>query len=220
MKHLLILSLLLFQIQVYSQDLSGKIQIGGTGSFFIDQTEQDYEINGFLVRDEFKVRTISIIPQIGYFVNSSVSIGGRIGYSNVKTDQLGSSNGSIIIDNEIQTSIFKIGPYLRFHKSLNEQLLLFMQGNLNVGFGTRKNGRNDPTIDENIFEIEAGLRPGILLLLSEKIGIESTFGFLGYKLTQTKLEDSSLSPTPTNKDQEYGLDLNLRTFNIGIQFYF
>ncbi|PTB91185.1 hypothetical protein C9994_16010 [Marivirga lumbricoides] len=220
MKRILLLSLLAFQINVYGQDLTGKIQLGGTGSFFIDQTEQEYAINSFLVQDEFKTRTISIIPQLGYFVSDKVLIGGRIGYSNVKVEQFGSGNGSIVIDNEIKTSLFKIGPYARFHKSLNEQLLLFMQGNIDVGFGTRKNGRTDETVDESIFEIEAGVRPGILLMVSDKVGIESTFGFLGYKLSQAKLKDTNLDPTPTNKDQDFGLDLNLNTFSVGIQFYF
>lgn len=219
MKHLFILCLLLLQIKAHSQSLSGEIQVGGAGSFFIDQINQNYMVNSALVQDVFKIRTISIIPQIGYFVNDNISIGGRIGYSNVKTERLWSSDGITVVDNESESGVFNIGPYVRFHKSLNEQLFLFVQGNLDVGFGTIKNGRTDPTIDENIFEVEAGLRPGILLLLSKKVGIESTFGFLGYKLTQTKLKDTNISPTPTNKDQNYGLDLNLRTFNIGVQFY-
>lgn len=219
MKQILTLALLILQIHVFSQDLSGRIQLGGTASFFIDQTEQDYAVNSFLVQDEFKTRTISITPQLGYFVNDKVLIGGRVSYSNVKTEQLFSGNGDILIDNEIKTNLFEIGPYARFHKSLNEQFLLFLQTNLDIGFGTRKNGRTGPTVDESMFEIEAGLRPGILLMVSDKLGIESTFGFLGYKLGQAKLKDTNLDPTPTNKDQDFGLDLNLNTFSLGIQFY-
>lgn len=219
MKQLLILFLLIIQTQAYCQDFSGKIQLGGTGSFFIDQTEQEYAINNFLVQDELKTQTISIIPQFGYFVSNMILVGGRIGYSNIKTKQVGSIDGSIRIDNEIKTSLFKLGPYVRFHKSLNEQLLLFLQGNIDLGFGTRENRRTDPTVDESIFEVETGLRPGLLLMVSENVGIESTFGFLGYKLSQTKLKDSDLDNTPTNKDQDFGLDLNLNTFSLGIQFY-
>ena len=177
-------------------------------------------MNSFLVRDQFKVRNIALTPQIGYFVNDNLLIGTRIGYSQEKNVLRGSS-GNIVINSEARKNIFRIGPYLRFHKSINDQLYLFTQGNIDLGFGKIKNENKstDIIIEENVFEFEAGLKPGLLFLLSDRFGIESSFGFLGYKLIQTKLKDSDLDPIPINKDQDFGLDLNFKTFSLGFQIY-
>lgn len=221
MKNLLpIILVLIIQTHLHGQSLSGKIQLGGTASFFVDQTEQDYSINSILVQDEYKTRTIAIAPQIGYFVNENISVGGRIGYTNEKIIQRASSSiDALIIDNKVITNLFNVGPFVRFHKPVSDQFYLFLQGNVELGFGTNKNGAEEPTVDENVFRFEAGLRPGLLILFSEKFGVEGSFGFLGYTLRQTKVKDINIDPAPTNKDQDFGLRLGLATFSIGLQFY-
>lgn len=220
MKSSLLLILSLISFNSLSQGLNGKIQMGGTASFFFDQTDHEYSVNSYLVQNEFKTRTISFIPQMGFFLSDAISVGGRIGYTNEKVKQRGSSPGNnIIVDNETNTSLFQIGPYIRFHKSVNDQMLLFLQGDTKFGFGKTEFGKNDPTVDEGVFEFEIGVRPGFLFMASEKLGIESSIGFLGYSLRRTKLKDSTLDPTPINKDQDFGLDLNFNTFQIGIQYY-
>ncbi|MGF1636397.1 MAG: hypothetical protein ACFCUU_04940, partial [Cyclobacteriaceae bacterium] len=177
MKNLLFLILITFQVQAFGQGLSGRFQLGGTGSYALDQIEQEYPLGAFMLIDKNRSRTISIFPQLGYFINDNVLIGGRIGYANEKNELLQSYfNYGGTIDNSSNTNVWKVGPFVRFHKSLNNQILLFLEGNVDLGFGSKEYKRLSH-LDEKIFQLEAGVRPGFLLLITSKLGIESTFGF-------------------------------------------
>jgi outer membrane immunogenic protein len=222
MKHTITIFFFAITSTVYGQFSQGTVQLGGTIRVFQDQTNNEY-----LVGSEFAAilnegidREISILPRIGFFISDNTSLGFGIGYTNSFTRQEFSFQTSDdIFENEIRTNLISIEAFSRFHINVSDNFYFFLEPSLTANFGKAKNGLNEE-IEENIFGFSIGANPGILYMINNKFGVEGTFGFLGYQQTTRKITEPEVSPEPKNVDKDYGLDLSVRTFELGFQFYF
>lgn len=217
-----IILLVLLSTSTFGQFSQGTKQLGGTVTIFQDQTNDEYVIGSQFasVPDELINREISIIPRLGFFVNSKTSLGFGVGYTNQFIRQKYSSQASqTVFENEIRTNLILIEVFSRYHISASENFYFFIEPTLSASLGKAKNGLNKE-VEESIFGFSAGATPGILYMISDKFGLEGSFGFLGYRRTSSKITEPEISPEPKNVDQDLGLDLSLRTFQLGFQFYF
>ena len=73
-------------------------------------------------------------------------------------------------------SLFQFGPYARAYYTITDVVGLFGEGNLNLGFGGSPN-------ETRIHSLEMGIRPGVILMVNENIGLETKIGFFGYQRT-------------------------------------
>ncbi|HLF33503.1 MAG TPA: hypothetical protein VI583_04670, partial [Cyclobacteriaceae bacterium] len=122
-----------------------------------------------------------------------LSIGGSVGFSSQKFTET--------------TNMFLLGVNARKHFSLAETVAWFIQGGINFGVGGDDNS--------SITSLGIAFRPGILVFITPKIGLESGFGSLGYQAYSVKPDGGSTSTTST-----YGLNLNSNTLFFGFRYYF
>lgn len=213
MKNILIILFTVMQSTAFCQGLDGKLQIGGNASFYFNQRQNEDPDNSFVGENNYRQQGVSVFPQVGYFIKENVSVGGRIGYSrSIFDQQIINASRVTVLDSESTSSIFRIGPFVRYHIPVTEQFYFFAQANVEAGFGNTKRTNDENTIEEDVFTFEAGIRPGILFFLTEKVGIEGSFGFLGYHMN-----NANLNPEPVTITREFGFEMS--SFLIGLQFY-
>ncbi|WKK74547.2 hypothetical protein QYS49_22895 [Marivirga salinae] len=216
MKRLLLAILILIQFPVLSQSLDGKFQLGGSASYFTNNSEYESG-SGIDYRNQIIERTnFSITPQFGYFISDNISIGGQIGYSRASFLNYYESGQNTMSDYNRKDNTFRFGTFTRVHKSIKENLYLFLQGNIEVGFGKIRYEESQNN-DLNSFDFHAGIQPGILFMITEKFGIEGKYGLLGYNSSKTSSDDPNENVSDVS--QRFGLDFNPGSFALGLQFY-
>jgi hypothetical protein len=108
----------------------------------------------------------SIAPSFGYKVNDGWSVGGQLGYNS----NVGGDNNMLFI-----------APNARWYYRYNDNTFLYFQGSVAAGWGSERFGDDTDGYDSDVFALETGIRPGILFFVSDRVGIEFQYGFLGYR---------------------------------------
>ncbi|MCM1369050.1 MAG: porin family protein [Candidatus Amulumruptor caecigallinarius] len=112
--------------------------------------------------------SFAIMPEIGYDLNSTWSIGTQIGYQ---------YNHTCGVDASL--NMFKFNPYVRwtFFKTDNDLVELFVDGGAGIGLGWYDHNDDSHTaVTWNI-----GFRPGVKVNLTEKFSVVAHIGQLGYQ---------------------------------------
>ena len=162
MKKLTLLVLTAFAITANAQ-----VYLGGQLGFWATKT----------VTDKKFVFQYSVLPEVGYHINSKWAVGTTIGVSN--------GDETLTIHDEIE--IFKIGafavnPYVRFTFVKWDLVSLFVEGggsyryifNLpELGYGSWQ--------DIGKHQFNVGISPGIALNLSKHFSLVANIGFLGWQ---------------------------------------
>ncbi len=112
---------------------------------------------GFWYDDDAEVTSFEISPEVGYNLNENWAIGASVNFMYVDFDG-GDSNA------------FGIAPYARYTYFKEGKFSLFVDG----GFEVMK--AKDLDAAWNV-----GFRPGFAVSLTDKFGLVSHFGFLGYQ---------------------------------------
>lgn len=108
--------------------------------------------------------TYTIAPEVGYSLNDKWDIALEIGLAGSSTDGNTSTN-------------FSIEPFARYKFAELGKVKFFADGL--VGFGSIETKVNDVKVSQDMFRI--GVRPGIAYALTDKLSIDSTIGWFGYK---------------------------------------
>lgn len=167
-----------------------KGQVQLSGNLLINNSE-----NNFDERTNFNITT-----RAGYFISDKTSLGLSLGFNSSKSENtIGSSD----------SNIFSIGAYARFHKPMVDNFYLFLQPGFSFGSGSTENGAN--TSDINTASV--GISPGAIYFLSPKIALEMTMGSLQY----SQFKETTNGNEVTTKN--FGLNLNLTGFALGVSFY-
>lgn len=111
----------------------------------------------------------SILPEVGYNINSHWAVGGQVGYQYTHDCTDVTSN-----------NMFKINPYARytFYRSSNNLVQLFVDGTVGVGLGWTdyQHGSSSTAVTYQV-----GLKPGIALNVTKKFSIVAHLGLAGYQ---------------------------------------
>ena len=188
----------------------GSISLGG--EFFM-WFENPKTVNNNQTVDGPKTTQFTLLPSFEYYVMEDLSLGLGIGYD--MTRKKGVSGNITTTD---KWGVFYFQPYLRKYIKLGDHLNFFGEGNVSLGFGkhvyetSAGNITNSNKYSYSSYSI--GLSPGVLYHLSDKVALESTFGFLGY---QGSSEETG--PDTKNKTNDFGLKLNTSTITFGIRFF-
>jgi len=110
--------------------------------------------------DDYKT-TFSFAPEVGYMITTKITLAASLAYQAVKFDN--SNNHAMKPD----FSGFIVNPYIRYTAFKSGMLLGFIDGGMEFGLG-----------DFEGFQI--GFKPGIALLLTDRITAATQFGFIGY----------------------------------------
>lgn len=135
---------------------AGNLYIGGNVGFM------HYE------KDTYKANEFSILPEIGYNLNNTWSLGTTIGYSITGYCNTGVSYHS-----------FEFNPYARwtFLRTSNNLVQLFVDGTVGFGVGRVDDGGKNESAITYVF----GLKPGVAFNVTDHFSVVAHLGFLGYR---------------------------------------
>jgi hypothetical protein len=150
---------------VYAQfDQGTKTLGGGIGYYSEKQTHA--------LADDRESRNFFLNLNGGYMLQENLEAGLNLGFSSYYYR----TENKQLRDQESSSNVFSLGPYMRVYYPITEVVGIFGHANINAGFG----GGNSYGTDMKSRTFEAGIRPGIILMVNENLGLETTVGFVGY----------------------------------------
>lgn len=138
------------------------------------------------------ITSITFSPEIGYSFNDKWAIG--FAFNEVFMSQDGESANS-----------FSFEPYGRFTFAQSGIASFFVEGGL--GIGSTKMDSDGNILNKSCMEFYVGVRPGVKINLSEKVGLVAKLGFLGYEHVE-------------NYYDAFGLSVNNNTLSFGMYYNF
>ncbi|WMN06346.1 outer membrane beta-barrel protein [Marivirga arenosa] len=157
---LLIIALIVIAHTGYTQISSGNLLIGGSAQFRSS--------------DNADIQSITISPNIHYFINDNISFGGTLGY-NTQRNNIGANDF-------VRTNTFSIGPEARYYMELGESLFFYGAGRIGLGFGGSNAITGNSNTDLNdLSTFSFNLNPGILFTPGSKIGFNFELNLFTYR---------------------------------------
>ena len=99
--------------------------------------------------------TVVIAPEVGYHLTPKFTLATSVGLYSYLYDNQSNKNGLIL------------NPYVRYNAIKKDNLLFFVDGGIDVGLG-------------DIAGFQLGFKPGVAILLSDRIALAMQFGFAGF----------------------------------------
>lgn len=186
-----------------AQTEKGKWILGGTASYESVKTD---------ATGAKAFQSLSIIPNLGYFVSENFALGTGIGYSYSKTGAASPTG---------QNEAVVVSPYGRYYVGLNDQFKFFGQAAVPLAFGTVKavdaSGDTGAKAGTST-SVGVALSPGFAYFPTKKIGIE--FALRGISYNDYSVEDASGNDITGAGSESFSIGTNFFTPQIGIQFHF
>ena len=133
----------------------------------------------FTKPDEGKtVTTFSIAPEVGYSLND-------------KWDVAIALNESFVAYDDVFANSISVEPYARFTFAKAGIASFFVDGGF--GIGATELDLDGGLLDDSTTEFYIGLRPGVKVALSEKVGLVAKLGFFGYQRVVDQYSNSGLN---------------------------
>jgi opacity protein-like surface antigen len=195
---------------VNAQYSAGSLSLGGSFQLWSQNPKTEYTDRTV---DGTKTTSFTILPSIEYFFADQFSVGAGIGYD--LTSEKTVTTNTTTTD---KTGIFYFSPFVRKYFKVGDRFCFYGQGGLSFGTGNETNeftsGNTTVSTKYAISSFSIGINPGISFLVSDKVALESSFGFLGYEGTSREV-----SGNEKRKTSDYGLKLNPSTISLGIRFF-
>ncbi len=160
-------------------------QVWMGGSIGLDFTKPDFDGAKTLT-------TFTLAPEVGYTLNDKWDIA------------IALNESFISYDGDFANSI-SVEPYARYTFAKSGIASFFVDGGF--GVGSTEFDSNGTVLSDSETQFYIGLRPGVKVELSEKVGIVAKLGFLGYQ----QVEDSYSS---------FGFNVNNNSLTFGMYWNF
>lgn len=145
----------------------------------------------------------------GFLLEENLEVGGNIGLSSTASR----TETDYVINAESSATVFSIGPYVRAYNPITDVVSLFGQAGFTAGFG----GGVTNDMGTRVRTFEAGVRPGVILMVNENLGLETTIGFVGYNYYASGPKYDYANERTANKNFEMRFDLS--TIRFGLRLY-
>jgi hypothetical protein len=185
------LALVLGVFSVSNAQEVGQMWIGGTAGIWYES-----------VKDGDDFTSYKIVPEFGYVVTENIGVGINVGFVHQEGTQ-GTILGNDLILGDMDGVI--VNPFVRYTFAKGSVGGLFVDGGVGYTYSKEKSGFKR---ENNMLEV--GFRPGAAVKVSDNVSLIGKFGFLGY-------EYSKVGDTKRNS---FGLDLDMRQFQIGASIVF
>ncbi|SKB89028.1 outer membrane beta-barrel protein [Daejeonella lutea] len=186
-----------------AQTEKGKWILGGTASYDSQKSDAD----GAKASE-----TLSLVPNLGYFVSDNFALGTGVGYNYSKVGTASPSG---------YNEAFVVSPFGRYYVGLSDQFKFFGQAAVPLAFGTVKatdaNGEAGAKVGSST-AVGVALSPGFAYFPTKKIGIE--FAFRGISYNNYRVEDSAGNEVKGAGYDRFSIGTNFFTPQIGVQFHF
>ena len=210
----------------YSQTEKGKMFIGGQLSL----TRNTNSVLDSLISIDNNTGGFSISPDFGYFIKDNLAIGATLSFEtsdqtqNYNDYQFSSSTKTI---NKYNTTSYGVGLFARQYYNITGNFKFYLNGGINYEYQTTMTStkftnpypNNYPYNQENhINNYSINITPGLVYFISPKIGIQTTFGSLNYCYSTSKI--LNVKYDNHGNTSNYGFNLNLSSFALGLNYYF
>ncbi len=209
MKKLIIMAILgLFGTAAAAQTSQGTVVLSGSVGYSKTTDNEGDEFEQYQ-------STFNISPSIGYFISDGLEVGASIGYQKAKNNMF-YPTGWDMIEIEQETSLFAFAPYLTKYFMVSDRVALTGTGSVGFSKGTSTFSFDSDKAESDLSGFQLAVVPGITFFPTEKIGINASFGSLGYaSLTSEPKEGEGKT-----KSSNLGLNLNASTLNVGFSYHF
>lgn len=156
--------------------------------------------------------SFTFAPTGHYFITDQIAVGASVGFNTERNDN--PANDTYTRDN-----IFSIAPSVRYFWNLSEQVYLYGQGSIGFGFGGGKGYDGDTSTD--LYDVNTfglSVRPGLMYVVSPKVGIDLGVNFLSYSRTSTTVETAV--GDVTTKSDDFTLGFDTLSPSLGLYFIF
>lgn len=224
MKKLLIASAVALFGLSNAQIAKGTVYLSGQASF---SQESNNNTDG-------KVTNVTIVPTVGYFVDTNLAVGLGVGFTHDKTsfETTTTPLPNITLTQEgknIDNAII-VEPFVRKYWTLGDKLYFFGQLSVPMQFGSGKVEGSATVVDTNVTpntttttslsedkakfnSFGVTVKPGLDYFLNKNWTIEATIGEFGYN---TKKYDTDGAKSVDN----FNFGLNLASVTIGVKYVF
>lgn len=212
MKKLQLLVIALFAMTIaFAQPEKSDIFLGGSLNFNMGSSKSEV---GGTTSDGPKTLNIGIAPKAGYFISDKFLVGLNLGFN--MTNVTDESTG---VEVKTNTLGYGGGVFARYYIVPAERFAFFFEGGVNATLGNSTVETAGVSVDgPNTFALNAGISPGISVYVSKRIALEAMYGFIGYKMNNSKIEAGGIEST--SNQGNFGLNLNPNTFRFGMSILF
>ena len=227
MKKLFLVPSLLFTYLLNAQTEKGSVLVGP--SFNIQNYKSDTRpVNAIANSQTNNQKNINVSLGLGYFIADNVVVGAYYQNSYGKREyDSNPTNGGAIYHSDNTDFMNYVGLFGRDYKMVSEKLGFFGNLELAYQFGKGKSFTENTTIfgstktetNSNSKGFFAGVRPGIVYFIKERIALEATFGSLSFN-SATQVNYTGGVKTDQVKNENFNLDFGARSFFFGLNFYF
>jgi hypothetical protein len=229
MKKIVLISMAILTIMTcYSQTEKGKKFIGGqfnlsgnTNSYL--DTLYKYDNNSF---------GFQIDPGFGFLIINNFAIGCDIKFGISDITQNIEYPSQIHSKSTIKsTSIsYGVGGFARYYKKIVDRFFIFVNGDVSYMYQEQKlkYSNNDPNYiypasnpanqKVQVNNISVVISPGLVYFVTSKLGVQFVFGNIHY--TNSTSKNKSLLYDNHNNANNYGININLSTLYLGLNYYF
>jgi hypothetical protein len=225
-KTILVFLVLFLCFRIFGQIEKGARLVGTSFNYSQDKNTQNTSNTSSINK------SINIEIRYGIFVTKRIAVGVLGGYGNSNsssTSMLISYLNNPLLTSTSITNLYSAGIFSRGYKMfMNNKIGFFCQLDAVYLFGTSSDVQkityqNTTTQSSgttgNINGFTAGLHPGVTYFITDKIGLEVSFGNF-YFNTQTQKNYDHGNKIGENKTSGLNLDFGLNTFYVGVNFYF
>lgn len=138
------------------------------------------------------ITSFSIAPEVGYTLND-------------KWDIAIALNESFVAYDDVFANSISVEPYARFTFAKAGIASFFVDGGF--GIGATELGADGNILGKSTTEFYIGLRPGVKVALSEKVGLVAKLGFFGYEQV-------------VDQYSSFGLNINNNALSFGMYWNF
>ncbi len=199
-KSLVVFSLLMGTVCTvsYGQFAAGSKALGGNVGFYSQTVNPPSGL-------DFSQNSFQLQLNGGYFFKENLEAGIRLGFVSGGSEQ--ETRQVAVRQSE---SSFEIGPYGRAYYTITDVVGLFGEGGMQFGFGGGSNNARFRTF-------ELGVRPGVVLMVNENLGLEAKVGFFGYQRRASGEKEDFSGTKEVSSILRAGVNLN--TVSFGFRLY-
>ncbi|NDK55354.1 outer membrane beta-barrel protein [Pontibacter fetidus] len=213
MKKLLTAAVLaLLSTGAFAQTTQRSIVVSGT--LGINRSQDEIESNSDPRTNT--ITSFALKPSIGYMVSDRLELGMNIGLNYSKTELVIGKESYKFTSESVSTSV-EFSPFVRKYFMLSEKLAFTGTASAGFSLGNNKteNNFNSTKTESTRNCVFASIVPGITFFPTEKIGLSTYFGSLGYTKVTFKPKEGSYKEVQS----DFGLNLSSSTFGIGFSYY-
>ncbi|KUG06026.1 hypothetical protein ASU33_01255 [Solirubrum puertoriconensis] len=200
-------------INAQAQIPAGTVLVGGSVGYSRTSAEAE-PVTPNTAGTESTTRSVSFRPQVGYFISDNLALG-ISGALNADKYEATEQDTRRYLE-------YSVGPFVRYYKMFGESQFGLV-GTLGAGY--RENWDKykwyDPRFNYHGRGGYAEFTPSVVYFPVSKVGIEASFGNIGYSYFRNKQERPSNSQVERQQysNKTFGANLSLRNFALGASLY-